>query len=428
MRMTFGLAVLLSACLPFGSALAHVDHEHASGDAELPWSFEPWVLVCLAVALVWYAIGAWRSRHEGVKTIGCYHIAAFIGGIGFLFAALVSPIDPLGVKLFSVHMVQHLLLMMAAPPLLVASQPAIAFLWAFPSRSRKAIGRMWAAAGLTRGFALLMHPVLVWSFFTGSFVLWHIPAMYQWALSDEGVHTLEHASFFVTSLAFWTIVIEPSGRRRLDYGSTLLFVSTTAVLSGLPGALMIFAPRPLYPAHAAGVADWGLTLMQDQQLAGLIMWIPAGLVYVIAAGWLFVVWMNEAERRAIRALPGQALAISLLLVVGLILSGCDYAPSANASIPHAPGDPLRGAQLIQRFGCGGCHIIPGVTGANGLVGPPLTKMGRRVYIAGVLRNSPSNMALWIEHPQAIVPGNAMPEMAISHADSRDITAYLYTLK
>ena len=420
--------VLLFGCLSAGPAFAHAGHDHINAPMQLSWSFEPWLLISLGVASVWYAIGAWSSRRKGVNVLGACQIFAFCCGIGFLILALVSPIDPLGEKLFSVHMVQHLLLMMAAPPLLVASRPAIAFLWAFPPQARKGIGRLWAASGLTRAFAFLMHPVLVWSLFTGSFVLWHIPAMYQLALADEGVHTLEHASFFISSLAFWSIVIEPSGRRRLDYGSTLLFVSTTAVLSGLPGALMIFAPRPLYPAHAAGVVEWGLTLMQDQQLAGLIMWIPAGLVYVVAAGWLFLAWIEDAARRAARALPGQALTASALLAVGLMLSGCDHTPSASESISTAPGDVQRGAQLIQRFGCGGCHIIPGVTGAEGLVGPPLIKMGRRVYLAGFLRNSPSNMALWIQHPQIIVPGNAMPDMAISREDLRDITAYLYTLK
>jgi cytochrome c2 len=92
------------------------------------------------------------------------------------------------------------------------------------------------------------------------------------------------------------------------------------------------------------------------------------------------------------------------------------------------GDARHGAALIAHYGCGGCHTIPGVTGAKDLVGPPLTAMGRRIFIAGVLRNSPENMMAYLQDPQRFVPGNAMPDMGITHRDAQDITAYLYTLR
>jgi cytochrome c2 len=92
------------------------------------------------------------------------------------------------------------------------------------------------------------------------------------------------------------------------------------------------------------------------------------------------------------------------------------------------GDAKRGIALIERNGCGTCHIIPGVEGADGLVGPPLTMMARRIYIAGVARNTPQNMTVWLQNPQAVVPGNAMPNMNLTQQDARDVTAYLYTLR
>lgn len=92
------------------------------------------------------------------------------------------------------------------------------------------------------------------------------------------------------------------------------------------------------------------------------------------------------------------------------------------------GDPRRGHTLVAQFGCGGCHTIPGVTGAHGNVGPPLTRIGDRIFIAGVLRNTPENLVHWVQHPQQVVPGNAMPEMGISDAQARDIASYLYTLR
>jgi putative membrane protein len=291
------------------AAFAHAVGHH--GDRALPWNWEPLVLVSLGIATLWYGLGVWRLRRELVnaRVIAPAQVLSFIAGMAVLFIALVSPIDTVGAELFSVHMVQHLLLTLAAPPLLVLSQPAIAFLWAFPVSLRRRVGRLWTGVGLTRGMRFLMQPLVVWTMFCAAFVTWHLPGPYAWALHNDGVHTIEHLSFFVTSLAFWTIVIEPSGRRRIGYGSALLFVTTAAVLTGLSGALMILSPRALYPADAQAVASWGLTLMEDQQLAGLLMWIPMDVVYFAAAGWLFVAWLRDAERRA-AAKPARAFRLS----------------------------------------------------------------------------------------------------------------------
>jgi cytochrome c2 len=125
---------------------------------------------------------------------------------------------------------------------------------------------------------------------------------------------------------------------------------------------------------------------------------------------------------------GRALVIWMFAGSCVLLGGC-YDQMADYTTVHdpSPGDAGRGARLIAQYGCGGCHIVPGISGADGLVGPPLNKMARRVYIAGLLRNSPDNLAAWIEDPQAIIPGNAMPAMGINKEQARDIVAYLYTL-
>lgn len=123
---------------------------------------------------------------------------------------------------------------------------------------------------------------------------------------------------------------------------------------------------------------------------------------------------------------GPLGAIPLLLVSTAWLAGCNSQASQGNS--DFGGDASRGPALIRELGCGSCHNIPGIEGANGVVGPPLDRIGTRVYIAGMLHNSPDNMVLWLENPQAVVPGNAMPNMHISASDARDITAYLYTLK
>jgi putative membrane protein len=425
MRIVVSVIVTMALAMASTPAFAHfVDHPATHG---ITWSFEPWVLVSLGVAALLYGLGVYRLYSEvgAERVLDRWRIAAFVGGMGVLFVALCSPIDTIGGELFSVHMIQHLLLMLAAPPLLVWSRPAIAFVWAFSPAWRKRIGRFWTGARLGSLFAFLMRPMVVWVFFVGSFVFWHLPGPYSWALYNDFIHALEHASFFLTSLAFWTLVIEPSGQRRLGYASALLYVAVTAVLCGLPGALMILAPRAFYPEHAAGAAAWGLTLMEDQQLAGLIMWIPAGAIYIGAAAWLFVRMMHDSGRRIMR-LPDSTVVLIAILLLPLLLGGCrDAAQASNTSFG---GNPKRGAALIQKFGCGACHTIPGIDDAKGLVGPPLDHMGSRVYLAGVLRNTPDNMMEWLRNPQQVVPNNAMPDVGLNEKQARDITAYLETLE
>jgi cytochrome c2 len=115
-----------------------------------------------------------------------------------------------------------------------------------------------------------------------------------------------------------------------------------------------------------------------------------------------------------------------LLAPALLLAACAQPPKAPANL--GPGNPERGAVLLVREACGACHVIPGIQEATGEVGPPLTGMARRTIIAGVLPNTPDNMARWLRDPQAVVPGNAMPNVGLSEQQARDMAAYLATLR
>jgi cytochrome c2 len=130
---------------------------------------------------------------------------------------------------------------------------------------------------------------------------------------------------------------------------------------------------------------------------------------------------GQARRRTAHRDPRLA-GLTLALLLAAALAGCD------GGDPFVAGNPERGKALIVSNGCPACHIIPGVSGADGLVGPPLTHMERRIYIAGLRRNTPENMEAWLENPQAIVPGNVMPNMGLTKSDAQDITAYLYQLR
>ncbi|HEX6597812.1 MAG TPA: c-type cytochrome [Gemmatimonadaceae bacterium] len=130
-----------------------------------------------------------------------------------------------------------------------------------------------------------------------------------------------------------------------------------------------------------------------------------------------------------RAGTGWTLRAGALLLVAVLATGCgDERYHDEAVAAMVGGNPARGPQLIRSYGCGTCHTVSGVTGANGLVGPPLTGIAQRAYIAGVLPNAPENMVRWIENPKAVDSLTAMPVLGVNSADARDIAAYLYTLR
>lgn len=289
---SLGAALLLAAAAA-GPALAHDGNPHGGA---VGWIADPGMALLLLAALGGYLQGWRRLRREGraVRVLGRLRPLSFIGGIAVLALALVSPLDTLAETRFSLHMTQHLLLMLAAPPLLVWGRPAFVWLWAFGPAVRKRIARGWLALPKVRGgHAFLMRPLVVWM--TGSIALWfwHIPAAYDLALTHGGIHAAEHLCFFVTSLAFWTLVLAPYRREPGGHGRALVLVATFALHSGLLGALLTFAQHPLYRAYSASGA--GLTALEDQQLAGLIMWVPASLVYLLTLALVFAGWLAQAR-------------------------------------------------------------------------------------------------------------------------------------
>jgi putative membrane protein len=424
-RLTLALIALSSAT----PAWAHVAGESAG---------ETWetvsILLCLGLYAFVYLSGYLQLR-QGARPVaaGRTQLAWFVGSLVTFGLALLRPMSRLAEQLFSFHMAQHLLLMLAAAPLVVASRPVYVALWALPRSARKAIGRAGAQPAVAWLPALLRSPLVIWMAFTGVFVFWHLPAAYGYALSHNWAHAVEHVSFVLVACGFWDVVIEPSGRRRIDHGAAVLYVATAAVLSSMPGALMVLTQRPLYGVHAETVAAWGLTEIQDQQLAGLIMWIPAGFAYLTAIVVQLVLWLRDSERRARLRVALHARNAGWVLLIAVLLAGCEdrgasYLAKLGFKQPKSDiGDIDAGRRGIVTYGCGACHVIPGIAGANGMVGPPLDRMGRRVYIAGLLRNSPENMTSWLLDPQKVVPGNAMPVLGLTEEQARNITAYLYTL-
>ena len=210
----------------------------------------------LAVALVLYALGVrrlWRKAGRG-RGISAFHVVSFSLGWGVAALALLSPLHHYAERLLWAHMVQHELLMVVAAPLLVLGRPVEAWTWVVPLR-------------IPRSFS---DPLVAWSLHAAGIWVWHIPAVFEAAVRDPWLHLAQHTSFFVPAAMFWWSV---SSARHLG---SVISLFTTMLHTGALGALMTFSRSSWYAGYA----------LEDQQLAGLVMWVPAGLVYPIAALWL----------------------------------------------------------------------------------------------------------------------------------------------
>jgi putative membrane protein len=420
--------LLLSAVAFAGTAatpaLAHEAHragaaQDAGGAGEV---LVPGLAIVLAACLLARGYGRLAGRSPGA-TVGRPQATMLVFAIVALAVTLSPPVDATADALFSAHMGQHLSLILLIAPLLALGRGGLVSLAGLPERAGRTLGRMLArarVASLLRGRA---GALAAWTAFCGVFAFWHVPGPYRWSLVSPVLHEGEHVMLLLSAYAFWSVIF---ARRdaTIGYGERLLSLSTAAVLSGLPGALMILTQRRFYPV-GDDLAAWGLTPVEDQQLAGLVMWIPGSFVFLAAITWLAFMWMQDAGRRAWSARPlASGLALAVLMPILLGLAACS--PQAEAGTGQDAA--AAGARVIAATGCGTCHVIPGIEGANGVVGPPLTQVGRRVFLAGLLRNTPDNMAYWLRRPQAVVPGNAMPDTGLSAEEARQVTAYLATLR
>jgi putative membrane protein len=175
----------------------------------------------------------------------------------------------------------------------------IAFLWALPLDWSRSLGNVAKIAWISRLWRTLTIPLMAWAVHAIALWMWHIPVLFEATLRSETVHTLQHLSFLLSALLFWWALIHgPQGA--MGYGAAVLYLFTTSVHSGALGALITLAGSVWYPSYAGLTESWGLTPLEDQQLGGLIMWIPAGLVYVIAGLALFAGWLREADLRDAR--------------------------------------------------------------------------------------------------------------------------------
>ena len=372
----------------------------------------------------------WRHAAPG-RGVQYAEALCFLAGWISLVVALLSPLHPLGNLLFAAHMTQHEILMLVSAPLLVLGRPLLPTLWALPLAWRKGIATIARPATVRRAWALLTTPLAAWVVHLVALWLWHIPLLFEATLRSDLIHTAQHVSFLGSALLFWWAILH-TGRRTTLYGVGLLCLFTTALHSGTLGALLTFSRYAWYESYAATAPPLGLTALEDQQLGGLIMWIPAGFIYLFAALLLAVCWIHPegwaTESTLGRREPARGVALRPVLLIActtLTLSACGGRHEERGVLS---GNIERGRSLMVHYGCASCHEISGVPEARGKIGPPLDGIAERMYIGGVLENTPENLFRWIRNPQEASPRTAMPPTGTSDEDTRDIVAFLYTLR
>lgn len=250
------------------------------------WTLDPLAVGPIAISSFVYGAGLhriWRSAGVG-HGIRRWEAAAFYAGQLTLVIGLLSPVDRLSDIVFSAHMTQHEILMVVAPPLVVLGRPFTALGWLWP-RAARALARP-----ISPAWTVAAHAVVIW--------LWHIPALFEAALRSEAVHVVQHAMFFGSAALFWWSVVRGG---RAGYGLATLFVFATATHTSILGLLLTMAGRVWYPLYAARGARFGIDAVDDQALAGIVMWIPAGVALTLVAMALFAVWLGESARRVAAA-------------------------------------------------------------------------------------------------------------------------------
>jgi cytochrome c oxidase assembly factor CtaG len=280
------MLIVVALWLGAGQALAH---GLVPQDDRAVWTFDPWIVTPLLTLAALYAVGSVVVRQRCLRGHRVWRDVAFWSGWLTLAGSLTSPLHWFGEHLFTFHMIEHEILMAISAPLLVVANPVGCLLWGLPRHSRLIVGRamrrrpvtavwQWLSEG---GHATMLHGVAIWA--------WHAPILFDAAVTNVALHRAQHLSFFLTAVLFWWSVL-----RRSESGAGAWHVFITMLHTSVLGALMALAPRVLYGAQTAAAYEWGLTPLEDQQLAGIIMWIPAGTIYAGAALALLAIWVRQA--------------------------------------------------------------------------------------------------------------------------------------
>jgi putative membrane protein len=249
------------------------------------WKPPAATIATLLILAMLYARGFFRVHRQMPERFPLLRLASFMSGIGALLVAIASPLEELDEVLLQVHMTQHLILMILAPGLLLAGAPAIPMVRGLPPRIAKTLlGPLLRARTVRAVFAWLTQPWVCWIAFVAATWAWHLPTTFQLALRSSGWHVVEHVCFFTTALMFWYPVVQPwPSVSRWPRWAMLPYLLLADGQNTILSALFIFSGRLLYPYYATVPRLAGFTPMNDQIVAGAIMWVPGSIFYLVPA-------------------------------------------------------------------------------------------------------------------------------------------------
>lgn len=246
----------------------------------------------LALALLgaFYAAGVLRLRRAGTTFVGPRRIASFYAGLIALALASSPAVEARAEHKLSMHMAQHLVLWIVAPPLLIWGRPLLVDALALPARARG------LAMTIGRRLRPALNPVVVWGISAVALWGWHLPRLYESAVHDSGIHAAEHASFLGAATLVWALVLPGGTVRRLNRGPSILLVFATMLHSAWLAMVISFMDRVIYPVYAVGVP--ASSAVADQNFAGVVMWVPMTIVHAAVVALLLRRWLGELEIRA----------------------------------------------------------------------------------------------------------------------------------
>jgi putative membrane protein len=237
------------------------------------------------LARLWARVGTGQkvSRWQG---------ASYFSALLVLFISLLSPMDAVSQDLASIHMVQHMSLMMVAAPMFVIGSPALVLAWGVPELWQGRTMPLARFAFRLPDAPLLWQPLFVWALFAATLWIWHYPVLYQTALRDPFTHDAQHLSFFVAAFLFWRVGLDGLSRRRLSPVAAVPYFFATFLHTSLLGIFLALSPRVWYREYVTRTSDWGILPLEDQQMAGFLMWMPGCLIFPVLAATIFGIWLS----------------------------------------------------------------------------------------------------------------------------------------
>jgi len=249
------------------------------------WRFPWWTGLALLLTAALYLRGFMRVHGQMPARFPLLSLALYLAGVVALAVALSSPLAALDDRLLTTHMVQHLLLLMIAPPLLLMGAPQIPMVRAIPAAlAKKSIGLVAKSRIARRLFADVTHPLIVLALFTVVMLVWHLPGPFQAALRSDDWHIIEHGCMIAAGLLFWYPVIQPwPAAERWSRWAFVPYLLVADGANSVVAAFMVFSGRVLYPAYASPPRFGGISAINDQIIAGAIMWVPGSILFLVAA-------------------------------------------------------------------------------------------------------------------------------------------------